>query len=121
MTPTALGDARVPWEDCRMVKEKLDVLSQMMAEHMARPFPPGCRGLDIEGEDLVMLDADAYGFASGVLAGPLSEQRRSGLTRLTPVFEKVLPMIDDEYATTYYTHVREMAVLAAEIESLRQK
>jgi len=30
-------------------------------------------------------------------------------------------MIDDEYATTYYTHVREMAVLAAEIESLRQK
>ncbi|MET8006589.1 hypothetical protein [Nonomuraea glycinis] len=70
---------------------------------------------------MVMLDADAYGFASGVLAGPLSEQRRSGLTRLTPVFEKVLPMIDDEYATTYYTHVREMAVLAAEIESLRRK
>ncbi|MGN9789363.1 hypothetical protein ACTMTF_48825 [Nonomuraea sp. ZG12] len=104
-----------------MLKEKLHVLSQMMAEHMAMPFPPGCRGLDIEDQDMVMLDAGVYGIAADVLAGPLSEQLRSGLTRLTSVFEKVLPMIDDEYATKYYTHVREMAVLATEIESLRQK
>ncbi|MGN9847376.1 hypothetical protein ACTMTI_55840 [Nonomuraea sp. H19] len=104
-----------------MLKEKLDALSQMMAEHMAMPFPPGFRGLDIEDQDMAMLDADAYGLAAGVLKGPLSEQHRSGLTRLTSVFEEVLPTIDDEYATKYYTHVRDMAVLAAEIESLRQK
>jgi hypothetical protein len=41
--------------------------------------------------------------------------------RLTTVFEKVLPAIDDEYAAKYYTHVRDMAVLAAEIETLRHK
>jgi hypothetical protein len=35
------------------------------------------------------------------------------------VFAWVLPAIDDEYATRYYTHVRDVAVLAAEIESLR--
>ncbi|WP_405828153.1 hypothetical protein [Streptomyces sp. NBC_01176] len=37
------------------------------------------------------------------------------------VFEEVLAAIDDEYATRYYTHVRDMAVLAAEIETLREK
>ncbi|MCM0673563.1 hypothetical protein NCC78_02350 [Micromonospora phytophila] len=104
-----------------MFEVRLDALSQMMAEHMAMPFPPGFRGLDIEGQDMVLLDADAYGYASSALKGPLDEQRRAGLLRLTAVFETVLPAIDDEYATTYYTRVRDMVVLAAEIEALRGK
>ena len=41
-----------------------------MAEHLAMP---------------VMLDADAYGYATGVLKGPLDEQRGEGLNRLTAV------------------------------------
>lgn len=54
-----------------MFEEKLDALSQMLAEHRATPFPPGFRGLDIEDQDIedqdmVMLDADAYGYALGV-------------------------------------------------------
>ncbi|MCX5163959.1 hypothetical protein OOK39_43375 [Streptomyces sp. NBC_00264] len=104
-----------------MFEEKLEALSQVMAEHMAMPFPPGFRGLGIEDQDMVMLDADACGYALGVLKGPLDEQRGEGLIRLTAVFEKVLPAIDDEYATRYYTHVRDMAVLAAEVENLREK
>lgn len=28
-----------------MLDEKLDALAQMMTVHMARPFPPGFRGL----------------------------------------------------------------------------
>ncbi|MEV0196147.1 hypothetical protein [Nonomuraea sp. NPDC050691] len=55
------------------------------------------------------------------LKGPLSKQHRSGLPRLTAAFEKVLPAIDDEYGTKYYTHVRGMAVVTAEIETLRDK
>ncbi|WP_157875912.1 hypothetical protein [Peterkaempfera griseoplana] len=47
-----------------MFEEKLDALSQMAAKHMAMPFPPGLRGLDIDGQDMVMLDADAYGYAA---------------------------------------------------------
>ncbi|GLW04183.1 hypothetical protein [Streptomyces lavendulae] len=104
-----------------MLEEKLDALAQMMTEHMARPFPSGFRGLDFAGQDMVLLDADAYGYAAGVREGTLSERHRAGLTRLTSVFAKVLPAIDDEYAAEYYTHVRDMAVLAAEIESLREK
>ncbi|MFF8896045.1 hypothetical protein ACF082_00930 [Streptomyces lydicus] len=104
-----------------MFEEKLNALSQMTAEHMAMPFPPGFRGLDIEDQDMVMLDADAYAYAAGVLKSPLTEQHRAGLGRLVAVFDKVLPAIDDEYATRYYTHVRDVAVLAAEVESLREK
>lgn len=102
-----------------MFEESLDALGQLMAEHMAMPFPPGYRGLDVEGQDMVLLDADAYGYASSALEGRLDEQRRTGLLRLTAVFGTVLPAIDDEYASTYYTRVRDMVVLAAEIEALR--
>jgi hypothetical protein len=104
-----------------MFEAKLDVLSQMTAEHMVLPFPPGFRGLDIADQDMVMLDADAYGYAASVLEGPLTERQRAGLTRMMAVFDKVLPAIDDEYATRYNTHVRDVALLAAEVESLRAK
>ncbi|MFE4924850.1 hypothetical protein [Streptomyces sp. NPDC056661] len=50
-----------------MFEEKLVALSRMMAEHMATPFPSSFRGLDIDGQDMVLLDADAYGYASGAL------------------------------------------------------
>lgn len=103
-----------------MVEEKWDALSRMTAEHMAMPFPSGFRGRDVEDQDMVMLDADAHGYAASVLAGPLCEQHRAGLTRLVAVFGKVLPAIGDEYATRYYTHVRDMAVLATEVENLRE-
>ncbi|MCX4970792.1 hypothetical protein OHA98_39825 [Streptomyces sp. NBC_00654] len=45
-----------------MFEEKLEALSQVMAEHMAMSFPPGFRGLGIEDQDMVMLDADACGY-----------------------------------------------------------
>lgn len=99
-----------------MFEEKLGVLSRKAAKHMAWPFPPGFRGLDIEDQDMVRLDADAYGYATSVLKGPLTERQRAGLTRLTAVFDKVLPAIEDEYAIKYYAHVRDIAVLAAEVE-----
>ncbi|MEU4507322.1 hypothetical protein [Streptomyces sp. NPDC024089] len=104
-----------------MLDEKLDALAQMMAEHMARPFPTGFRGLDVEGQDMVMLDSDAYAYAACVHEGLLSEQARVRRTRLTSAFGKVLPAIDDEYAAKYYTHLHNMVVLSAEIESQRKK
>ncbi|MFF0189077.1 hypothetical protein [Streptomyces sp. NPDC005244] len=104
-----------------MLEKQLDALAQMMAEHMARPFPPGFRGPDVEGRDMVMLDSDAYAYAACVHDGLLSEQARVRPTRLTSAFEKVLPAIDDEYAAKYYTHLHNMVVLSADIESQRRK
>ncbi|MBZ4323406.1 hypothetical protein [Streptomyces huiliensis] len=102
-----------------MDEEKRDALSRMTAEHMARPFPPGFRGLSVEGQDMVLLDADAYGSAMSVLDGTLTDRHRANLARLAAVCDKVLPAIEDEYAAVYYAHVRDMAVLAVEIEDLR--
>ncbi|MEV0750235.1 hypothetical protein AB0I75_34390 [Streptomyces sp. NPDC050273] len=104
-----------------MLDEKLDALAQMLAEHMVRPFPPGFRGLDVEGRDMVMLDSDAYAYAACVHEGMLSEQASLRLTRLSSSFGKVLPAIEDEYAAKYYTHLHNMVVLAAEIDSQRKK
>ncbi|MCQ1582549.1 hypothetical protein [Streptomyces parvus] len=104
-----------------MIQKKLDALAQMNDAYWAMPFPRGFRGLDVEDQDMVMLDADTAGYVSRVLQGPLPEPSREGLTRLVGVFEKVLPAISDEYAIKYYTQARDVAVLAAEIESMRDR
>lgn len=104
-----------------MIQKKLDALAQMMDEYRAMPFPSRFRGLDIEDQDMVMLDADTAGYTYRVLKGPLPAPSRGGLIRLVGVFEKVLPAISDEYASRYYTQARDMAALAAEIEDMRDK
>ncbi|MFE4874690.1 hypothetical protein [Streptomyces sp. NPDC056682] len=47
-----------------MLEEKLEALSRVRAEHMAMPFPPGFRRVDVEDRDMLMLDAAAYGYAA---------------------------------------------------------
>ncbi|MGW3045994.1 hypothetical protein ACWC9T_39705 [Kitasatospora sp. NPDC001159] len=93
----------------------------MMDEYRAMPFPNGFRGLDIGDQDMVMLDADTAGYVYRVLEGPLPVPSRQRLMRLVGVFEKVLPAISDEYATKFYTRARDMAMLAAEVETMRGK
>ncbi|AUY47925.1 hypothetical protein [Streptomyces sp. CB01881] len=104
-----------------MITEMLDALAQMMDDHRAMPFPSRFRGLDIEDQDMVMLDADTAGYATRVLQGPLPEPARRGLTRLLGAFERVLPAISDEYAAKFYTHARDVAALAAEIDATRDE
>ncbi|CAH9420287.1 FIG01130441: hypothetical protein [Streptomyces globisporus] len=104
-----------------MINRKLDALAQMNGVYWAMPFPRGFRGLDVEDQDMVMLDADTAGYVSRVLKGTLPEPAREGLIRLVGVFEKVLPAISNEYASEYFTRARDVAVLAAEIEAMRDK
>lgn len=106
------------WQYPHVMQKKLDALWQM-DEYRAMPFPNGFRGLDVEGQDMVLLDADTAGYASRVLNGPLPEPSLGGLIRLVEVFGKVLPAINDEYASKYYTRARDVAALAAEIEAVR--
>jgi hypothetical protein len=56
-----------------------------------------------------------------VFSEPLTERHRAQLTRLVAVFDKILPAIDDEYASRYYTHLHKMAVLTVEVEKLRER
>ncbi len=99
-----------------MSEWKLDLLSRLWEEHMRAPFPPHMRGREIEGEDMVLLDADIAGCVLSSLSGPLDERRHKILLARLAAVEKVLPSIDDEGgATEYYEHVREMAAVAVEL------
>ncbi|MFD7017354.1 hypothetical protein [Streptomyces sp. NPDC059928] len=55
-----------------MLEEKLEALSRVTAEHMAMPFPPGFRRVDVEDRDMLMLDAAAYGYAADASSMGLS-------------------------------------------------
>ncbi|MGW7097035.1 hypothetical protein [Streptomyces sp. NPDC054874] len=99
-----------------MSESEAVLLSRMWEEHMHAPFPPHMRGREIEGEDMVLLDADIAGCVVSSLSGPLDEKRRKILLACLAAVEKVLPSIDDEdCASEYYKHLRDMAVLAAEL------
>jgi hypothetical protein len=98
-----------------MSEPELGLLSRLWDEHKRATFPPHLRGQDIEGEDMVMLDADIAGCVSSSLAGPLDERRRSILLRCLAALQKVVPSISDEgSAVEYYERLREMATLATE-------
>ncbi|MFD8755688.1 hypothetical protein ACFV0O_32640 [Kitasatospora sp. NPDC059577] len=98
-----------------MSEPERDLLSRLWEEHMRAPFPPHIRGREIEGEDMVLLDADIAGCVSSSLSGHLDEKRRKILLTCLAAVEKVLPSIDDEGgAIEYYKRLRDMAALAVE-------
>ncbi|WP_329468303.1 hypothetical protein [Streptomyces sp. NBC_01431] len=61
-----------------MLEEKLEALSRVTSEHMAMPFPPGFRRVDVEDRDMLILDVAAYGYEADVLNGafPRTPTRR---------------------------------------------
>lgn len=99
-----------------MSEPELDFLALLWDEHMRAKFPPHLRGRDIEGEDVVKLDADIAGCVSSSLSGPLDARHRGILLQCLAVLEeRVLPSISDEDgAIEYYDRLRKMATLATE-------
>ncbi|MFI8828733.1 hypothetical protein [Streptomyces sp. NPDC053431] len=93
-----------------------ELLSRMWDKHMSAPFPPRMRGRVIEGEDMVLLDADIAGCVLSSLRGPLDEKRREVLLVCLAAVEKVLPSIrDEDGASEYYAHLRDMAASAVQL------
>ena len=93
--------------------ERDDLLPQLWVEHMRAEFPAHLRGRDLEGEDLVLLDADVAGCVSSSLSSVVDERCHGVLLKCIAALEKVLPSIGDEDGTKYYERLHEMAVLAA--------
>jgi len=80
-----------------------------MAAHMQRPFPAECRG-QINGVDLVMLDADTYGVATWYddNDNPLSDAHRGQLMRLLAKFDLVHDLLPTPDAQAYYAKLRDL-------------
>ncbi|MFJ8534007.1 hypothetical protein [Streptomyces sp. NPDC093591] len=90
-----------------------DGLAHLWEEHMRAPFPPGFRGVGYEGVDLILLDSDVAGLIRRELDGGLDEEGVAILWWCIAGLDKVLPLIDDEYCTSYYRRLRTAAAVIA--------
>ena len=89
-------------------------LSQLWDEHMRAAFPAGFRGVNLEGVELILLDADVAGLVQVELNGGLDDSGVAILWRCIAGLDKILPLISDDYCAAYYARLRMMAgVIAA--------
>jgi hypothetical protein len=88
----------------------MEQVRSMWARHLQGAFPARLRGEQIEGVDLVMLDAEIAGCVSTWIArrGELDEQRRDLLDRLVVETDTVIPYLTAE-ERFYYRRLQRLA------------
>lgn len=87
---------------------------RLWGEHLSAPFPSRLRGEEIEGVDMVMLDADIAGCIDAWLGrgGRLDEQRRGWLKSCREDLRRVMRALDDPEERAYYERLDALARLA---------
>ncbi|CAM5587665.1 hypothetical protein GCM10010329_47630 [Streptomyces spiroverticillatus] len=99
-----------------MTRSDLHPLRRLCKAHARAPFPPQLRGAEIEGEDLVELDAYIAGCVPTLLSDPPATHQHTIRLACLAAVEKVLPSVEDEAgAVEYCTRLRDMIALAVEI------
>ncbi|MFB7618355.1 hypothetical protein [Kitasatospora sp. NPDC056181] len=90
-----------------------DRLTLLWEEHRRAPYPDGFRGIDIEGVELILVDADVAGLVRRELDGGLDDGGIAVLWACIADLDKVVPLIESEYCASYFAKLRAMAGLAA--------
>ncbi|MFF1605548.1 hypothetical protein ACFVYV_50915 [Streptomyces mirabilis] len=91
-----------------------DQLARLRQEHRHALFPASFRGVDIEGVDLVLLDADVHGLVQRELNAGLDDRGIAILWACIADLDKIVLLINEEYcAAAYFARLRTMAKLAA--------
>ncbi|MYV78098.1 hypothetical protein GT352_29830 [Streptomyces sp. SID1046] len=88
-------------------------LAQLWDEHLRALFPEGFRGVDFDGVDLVLLDADVAGLVLRELKGGLDDSGIAYLWGCIADLDKIVPLINEEYCASYFTKLRAIAQVAA--------
>ncbi|WP_234440771.1 hypothetical protein [Streptomyces rimosus] len=88
-------------------------LAQLWKDHLRALFPDGFRGVDFDGVDLVLLDADVAGLVQRELNGGLDDRGIASLWGCIADLDKIVPLINEEYCASYFTKLRTMAQVAA--------
>ncbi|GLX23210.1 hypothetical protein [Streptomyces lavendulae] len=88
-------------------------LAQLWEDHLRAPFPDGFRGVDFDGVDLVLLDAAVAGLVQSRLRGGLDDSGRAILQGCIADLDKIVPLLNEEYCASYFTHLRTTARAAA--------
>ena len=86
----------------------------MWDDHLRLSFPARVRGEEVDGIDMVTLDADIAGCVSTWLGnkGRLDETRRGWLEASLADLARVLPLLDDRDERAHYERLRQLAQLA---------
>ncbi|WP_371614200.1 hypothetical protein [Streptomyces sp. NBC_00454] len=90
-----------------------DRLTRLWAEHRRALYPDSFRGVDIEGVELILLDADVAGLVHTELNGGLDDNGIALLWACIADLDKIAPLINSEYCASYFAKLRTMAQVAA--------
>lgn len=93
--------------------QPLGGLARLWRDHLRTLFPDGFRGVDFDGVDLVLLDADVAGLVHRELNGGLNDRGIASLWGCIADLDKIVPLINEEYCASYFRKLRTMAQLAA--------
>lgn len=88
-------------------------LARLWEDHLRAPFPDGFRGVDFDGVDLVLLDADVAGLVQRELKGGLDDDGIAHLWGCIADLDRIVPLINEEYCASYFTKLRTVAQVAA--------
>lgn len=88
-------------------------LAGLWEGHMRALFPDGFRGVDFDGVDLVLLDAEVAGLVRRELRGGLDDSGIAYLWGRIADLDKIVPLINEEYCASYFAKLRTMAQVAA--------
>ncbi|MGW6877305.1 hypothetical protein ACWGHA_33790 [Streptomyces xanthophaeus] len=88
-------------------------LARLWEDHLRALFPDGFRGVDFDGVDLVLLDADIAGLVQRELKGGLDGSGIAYLWGCIADIDKIVPLINEEYCASYFANLRTMAQVAA--------
>jgi hypothetical protein len=90
-----------------------DRLARLWEEHRRALYPDSFRGIDVEGVELLLLDADVAGLVQRELNGGLDDSGIAILWACIADLDKVVTLINSEYCASYFARLRTMAKLAA--------
>ncbi|MER7762484.1 hypothetical protein [Streptomyces sp. NPDC097619] len=88
-------------------------LARLWEEHRRALFPDGFRGVDLDGVDLVLLDAEVAGLVQRELTGGLDDTGIASLWSRIADLDKIAPLIKEAYCASFFANLRTMAQLAA--------
>lgn len=105
-------------EDGQVLDQERQSVAPQWQRHLERPFPPRLRGEEIEGVDMVTVDADIAGCVQTWLnsSSDLDKMRTGVLRGCLDDLDRVLPQLSDPEEADYYAGLRDLAarVLSAQ-------
>ncbi|WP_328471692.1 hypothetical protein [Streptomyces sp. NBC_00448] len=90
-----------------------DRLARLWEEHRRALYPDSFRGIDVEGVELTLLDADVAGLVQRELNGGLDDSGIAVLWACIADLDKVVTLINSEYCVFYFARLRTMAKLVS--------